>query len=48
MTETDVAILGSALIPPYDELVAFNDALLPYNGIVILLMYPFAHEADTP
>ena len=48
MTETDGAILGSALTAPYVELMAFNDALLPYNGILKLLMHAFAHEADTP
>ena len=48
MTETDDAILGSARPAPYDELVAFNDALLPHSGILTFLMHAFAHEADTP
>lgn len=48
MTETDAAVLGSALTAPYDSLMAFNDALPANTGCLALLIHAFAHDADNP
>ena len=48
MTETDAALLGSALTAPYDNLMAFNGRQPPHNGLFTFLMHAFANEADIP
>ena len=48
MTETDAALLGSALTAPYDSLIPVKGKLPLHNGLFAFLMHAFAHEADIP
>ena len=48
MTETDAALLGSALTAPYDNLMALDGRWPPHIGLLAFLMHAFANEADIP